>query len=128
MQHSKKKILICDDQYDFYETLRFIINEYLDDNLVDVDFSENGLDALLNTSKTKYDLIISDFKMPGINGVEFVNTLRSRESSKNKKTPILMFSAYRPNLSELEAGEGSVDFMPKPFKSEELMEYIKNNI
>ena len=128
MQHSKKKILICDDQYDFYETLRFIINEYLDDNLVDVDFSENGLDALLNTSKTKYDLIISDFKMPGINGVEFVNTLRSRESSKNKKTPILMFSAYRPNLSELEAGEGSVDFMSKPFKSEELMEYIKNNI
>lgn len=128
MQHSKKKILICDDQYDFYETLRFIINEYLDDNLVDVDFSENGLDALLNTSKTKYDLIISDFKMPGINGVEFVNTLRSRESSKNKKTPILMFSAYRPNLSELDAGEGSVDFMSKPFKSEELMEYIKNNI
>ena len=128
MQHSKKKILICDDQYDFYETLRFIINEYLDDNLVDVDFSENGLDALLNTSKTKYDLIISDFKMPGINGVEFVNTLRSRESSKNKKTPILMFSAYRPNLSELEAGEGSVDFMPKPVKSEELMEYIENNI
>lgn len=119
-----KKVLVCDDHYDFYEMLRFFIDESLSDYTVKVDFSSNGLDALLNTSKHKYDLIISDFKMPGMDGIEFINNLRTKESSQNHETPILMFSAYKPNLADLIDGEGSVTFMSKPFNSKALMDYV----
>ena len=120
-----KKILICDDEYDFYEMLDFFIKEYLDTYSIDVEFSSNGLDALLNTTKSKYDLIISDFKMPGMDGINFINSLRTKDTSQNHETPVLMFSAFRPNLNELVGGRDSITFMTKPFNSEKLMQYIE---
>lgn len=124
--NNQKRILICDDHYDFFETLSFYINEYIQGEDVNVEFSSNGSDALQNTSKYKYDLIISDFKMPGMNGVEFINKLREDKETLNVETPVLMFSAYRPDLTELNDGENSITFMSKPFNSDKLMEYILN--
>ncbi len=68
-----KRILVVDDE----EALRDLISEVLTADDYDVDTACDGDSALRKTKSAHYDLIVSDWKMPGLNGYEFYEQLRA---------------------------------------------------
>ena len=82
----KKKILICDDE----EPIRLLLTEALQDRY-DVEEVTDGRDALKRITLEKFDLLITDIKMPGTHGLEVIERIREREND----IPIIICSAYR---------------------------------
>ncbi|MGB9722017.1 MAG: response regulator [bacterium] len=82
----KKKILICDDE----EPIRLLLTETLKEDY-DVFQTDNGREAIKMVTKSNFDLLIIDIKMPGTHGLEAIERIRER----NKEIPIIVCSAYR---------------------------------
>ena len=87
-----------------------------------VDVAPNGDEALHWTGTAKFDIIILDLMLPGINGIEVCRTLRERGSS----TPILMLTA-RDAVEDRVKGldSGADDYLVKPFAFAELMARLR---
>ena len=86
---------------------------------------EDGLEALAHASSAAYHLIITDYKMPRMNGVEFCRQLRSYEGHKD--TPIIMCSSA---LTELDTEAllqevGLITFLQKPIDATGLTELFR---
>ena len=113
----KERILIVDD--DKYISL--LLFNFLEDEGYVCDTAENGLEALEKVSKgTKYDLVLLDFVMPKMNGMEFLAAVKEI----SPKLPVLMISGYRTRENTLEALKlGAIGFIKKPFS---LTDVLKN--
>jgi len=90
----------------------------------------NGEEALHITKSEKFDFIITDFYMPKVNGVDFIQLVRKLEGP-NQRTPIILLSAYNPNLVASHTEEAieqlnwdNVFFMDKPINTTQLDHYI----
>jgi two-component system, NtrC family, sensor kinase len=68
-----KRVLVVDDE----EALRDLLSVVLTDDHYDVDTAGDGDTALRKTKSAHYDLIVSDWKMPGLNGYEFYQQVRA---------------------------------------------------
>ena len=87
--------------------------------------STDGADALLKSVDNPPDLIISDFRMPGLDGRQLFEKLRSRESTRNIP---FVFVASRGDIEEKlrpAVGGGVEDFIPKPFFVADLVRQVK---
>jgi CheY-like chemotaxis protein len=87
--------------------------------------SSDGADALLKSVDNPPDLIISDFRMPGLDGRQLFEKLRSRENTRN--IPFI-FVASRGDIEEKlrpAVGGGVEDFIPKPFFVADLVRQVK---
>jgi len=85
--------------------------------------ASNGTEALAKLSEEKIDLIISDWNMPEMNGLQFVQTVKAKEEYRN--IPIIMLTTVSTQdevLAALKAGASS--YIVKPFKPEDLKEKI----
>ncbi len=112
----EKTILIVDDEF-------FIVNalsvKFRNSNYA-VATARNGIEALERVREAKPDLVITDFQMPGMNGMELVEVLRSEESTS--MIPIIMLTARGQSL--LDEGDGRLGvnaFMSKPFSPKEMV-------
>ena len=81
-----------------------------------------GPDALEHALGGSFDLVLLDIGLPGIDGFEVLRRLRERDTS----LPVIMLTA-RTSLSDTVAGldSGANDYMPKPFKFDELLARIR---
>src|ERR1700719_4152609 len=87
--------------------------------------SSDGADALLKSVDNPPDLIISDFSMPGLDGRQLFEKLRSRENTRNIP---FVFVASRGDIEEKlrpAVGGGVEDFIPKPFFVADLVRKVK---
>jgi len=87
--------------------------------------SSDGADALLKSVDNPPDLIISDFRMPGLDGRQLYEKLRGRESTRNIP---FVFVASRGDIEEKlrpAVGGGVEDFIPKPFFVADLVRQVK---
>jgi CheY-like chemotaxis protein len=87
--------------------------------------SSDGADALLKSIDNPPDLIISDFRMPGLDGRQLYEKLRSRENTRNIP---FVFVASRGDIEEKlrpAVGGGVEDFIPKPFFVADLVRQVK---
>ena len=83
----------------------------------------DGADALLKAVDNPPDLIISDFRMPGLDGRQLYEKLRGREATRN--IPFI-FVASRGDIEEkLRPLVAAEDFMPKPFFVADLVRLAK---
>jgi CheY-like chemotaxis protein len=85
----------------------------------------DGADALLKSVENPPDLIISDFRMPGLDGRQLFEKLRSRENTRNIP---FVFVASRGDIEEKlrpAVGGGVEDFIPKPFFVADLVRQVK---
>jgi CheY-like chemotaxis protein len=82
----KKKILVCDDA-DFIRTL---LQETLSDSYV-VESANNGSEAIARLENDIFDLMIMDFKMPGLDGLRAIEQIRKT----NITIPIIIITAYQ---------------------------------
>src|SRR6202048_2554903 len=87
----------------------------------------DGADALLKAIDTPPDLIISDFRMPGLDGRQLFEKLRGRDSTRNIP---FVFVASRGDIEEKlrPAGGGVEDFVSKPFFVSDLVRQTKKII
>jgi len=85
----------------------------------------DGADALLKSIDNPPDLIISDFRMPGLDGRQLFEKLRGREATRNIP---FVFVASRGDIEEKlrpSVGGGVEDFIPKPFFIADLVRQTK---
>lgn len=84
--------------------------------------ASNGEEALHFIEKEKFDVILLDWKMPRMNGIDFLKYLRSR----GKETPVILLTALSRVTNKVEALElGADDYITKPFSFDELLARVK---
>ncbi|MBF0476724.1 MAG: response regulator [Deltaproteobacteria bacterium] len=105
------KILVADD---FGIERRLIVNFLAKLCFTDVIEVGDGAEALRVLSKTKVDLVISDWRMPKMSGLDLVTTMRRTEGLK--QIPVLMITAEHHYGKVVEAVEAGVtNYIVKPF-------------
>ncbi|MCP4665512.1 MAG: response regulator [Deltaproteobacteria bacterium] len=111
----KKRILIVDDERNVRMSIHLVL-EHLD---YEIDFAENGVEAIARIEKGPYDLIITDYKMPEMDGVELIQKAKELFPSM----PILMVAGDRPEGSLLKCG--ATAYIEKPFNVFELQKTVE---
>jgi len=118
-----KQILIIEDDINILEFNARLLqsNNYL------VIKAENGIDALQLLEKTLPDLIICDVMMPKMDGAEFLQNLKSNETTNH--IPVIFLSAKASANSRLEIlNLGAQAYLTKPFLPNELLALVKNQL
>jgi len=113
------KILIIDDERAIRSSLRDIL-EYEKFEVVDAADGKSGLEIL---EKEKPDLIFCDIKMPGIDGIEVLQSIMQ----KNPDLPVVMISGHGTIETAVEAvKKGAYDFIQKPLDLNRILVTIRN--
>lgn len=118
-------VLVVDD----FSTMRRIIKKHLSGlGLTNVIEAENGLEAWNIIKAQKIDLVICDWNMPEMTGMDLLREVRgSGEPVKN--IPFIMVTAENKSKITIENGEEKLtEYMPKPFKAKDIEEKVKSMI
>lgn len=116
-----KKILIADDEPDILEILEFNLQQ----EGYEVVTAKTGDEAIEKAKQTMPDLIILDVMMPGKNGIEVCNLLRSMPGFN--KTLIIFLSAMSDEVTEIKGLEtGADDYLTKPISSKILLSKVNS--
>jgi DNA-binding NtrC family response regulator len=130
------KILVVDDE----RAIRNTLKEILEFEGYSVDLAEDGKQALEKVGKDQYDLIYSDVKMPGMDGIEFLEEIKKIDrsavgpSQSDYKTtnvvgscPVVMISGHGNIETAVEAiKKGAYDFIEKPLDLNRLLVATRN--
>jgi two-component system chemotaxis response regulator CheY len=109
-------ILIVDDFASMRRIIKGTLKSIGFDNFIE---AEDGLVALKKLEKEKIDLIVSDWIMPNMNGLEFLKAVK--KESKFKDIPFIMVTAEGQKGNVLEAiNAGVSNYIVKPFTPETL--------
>lgn len=102
------KILLVDDDLEFCNKL----SEWLSKQNFTVDTAANGEDAIQLAQSFQFDIIVLDWQMPGVSGLDVCRILRA----KNIRTPILFLTGMGEySQKELGLDTGADDYLVKPF-------------
>ncbi len=113
------KILIIDDE----RAIRSTLKEILEFENYTVDEAEDGAKGLQHLSKSKYDVVLCDIKMPGMDGIEVLE--KAMEITPD--TPFIMISAHGTIDTAVEATKkGAYDFLQKPPDLNRLLVTVRN--
>lgn len=113
-----KKILLAEDE----EILRMLIVDTFEEKDYQVDEAEDGMEALDLFHQNQYDLIILDYMMPVLSGLEFIEKIKDEK----KNTKILMLSAKSQQFEQEKVLKAGADyFMSKPFIPSQLLEKVE---
>ena len=115
-----KRILIVEDT----RTIPEVIKVYLLGNDYEYLQAPNGEEALKVAGKNRPDLIISDIKMPVMDGFQFCEQLKA--NPKTKGIPVVLLTSLKDDASRAEGQRVGADgFLNKPIDSEELRKTVK---
>lgn len=114
---NKYKLLIADDESAIIESITNVLEKFDYEILA----APNGLKAYNIAIKVFPDLIITDWEMPSMNGVDLIRKLKNNE--KTKGIPIIMITGVMNTLDNLKIAfdAGATDFIDKPIVPVELV-------
>ena len=117
-------ILIVDDQANVRTAVLQLLLSCNRSDLT-IDQATNGSDALRRLQAKKYDLLISDTEMPGMNGADLMHAVRADE--KLKQLPAILMLAVGAGKQDVlgAVALGISGFIIKPFRPEQLRAQIK---
>ncbi len=111
------KILVVDDE----EGARDLFNTILTDEGYDVALADGGEEALGLFKSNPFDLVITDIKMPVMDGLQLLQEIRKMGS----KTDVIMVTAYGEVESYLKAMSlGAAEYINKPIRIKELKQIV----
>ena len=111
------KILVVDDE----EGARELFNTILTDEGYEVTLANDGQDALSCMRGNTYDLVVTDIKMPGMDGLQLLQEIRKAGSQAD----VIMVTAYGEVESYLKAMSlGAAEYINKPIRIKELKRIV----
>ncbi len=115
------KVLVVDD----FATMRKIEKNILSQlGIKNVDEADDGSTALPKIQQNKYDVILMDWNMPQMSGLELLKAVRSDPNTKN--VPIVMVTAEALKDNIVAAAQAGVnDYVVKPFTAAVLEDKLK---
>ncbi len=114
----QRKVLIVEDDADIEQ----LVTLHVKDLGCSVDVASDGETGLEKALKNKYDLIVLDIMLPGVDGLEICKEVRSEKNY----TPILMLTSRSEELDKVLGLEvGADDYLTKPFSVRELLARVK---
>ncbi len=114
----KKRILIIEDD----PQISALLQKYLHEEQFETATAMNGDNGLLLFNTEKFDVVILDIMLPGINGLQVCTKIREKS-----QVPILMLTALgTPENIAIGLDMGADDYLTKPFKFIELMARIRS--
>jgi two-component system OmpR family response regulator len=112
------KILVVEDD----RTVGQYVKRGLEEQRYQADLVDDGMDGLRLASGGRYDIIVLDLRLPGMNGFEMLRTLRDRGNT----TPVLVLTAQDSVDFKVQAlRAGADDYVTKPFAFEELLARVE---
>jgi len=121
MERHKGRILIVEDEKSMREVLKIL----LEGENYEVVSASDGLEGLSHIEKDIFDLVITDVKMPKVDGFELL--IKVKEMSPN--TIVIMITAFGTTEAAIEAMKlGAYDYINKPFKIDEIRLIVKKAI
>lgn len=110
-----ERILVIDDELDMLMLLRMIIEDNTD---YEVEATNNPSEALKMVMENDYDLVVSDLKMPGMDGLELFDEVKGMKPD----LPLIIITAYGSLETADEAMKmGVADFITKPFRKDSIL-------
>ena len=117
------KVLIVDDHKTMLRIVRNILNQI---GISNIDEASDGKEALSRLVKDKYDLIVSDWNMMPMTGLELCQQVRQNEAFKHQTVPFIMVTAESKPENVMEAKKAGVNnYIVKPFSAETMEMKIK---
>ncbi len=115
------QILVVDDERGPRELLESALLE----EGYQVTAAKNGEEACQIFDEKKFELVITDFKMPGLNGIKLLKRIKTRAP----ETLVILITGYASLSSAIHAiREGAYDYLTKPFQLDELYIVVKNAV
>lgn len=113
MENTQYSILVVDDD----TRIRQLLSKYLRKHDFTIFEAIDGETALEQIKNNKFDLLILDVMMPGLNGIELTKKIRNQYN-----IPILMLTALSETIDRIKGLQAGVDdYLPKPFDPQELL-------
>jgi CheY-like chemotaxis protein/anti-sigma regulatory factor (Ser/Thr protein kinase) len=117
-QTSRRRILVADDD----EMVRQVLERYLNSQGMEVQAACDGQEALSMFSSQHFDLVISDLRMPGIDGLQLLHAIKGL----NPRVPFIFISGYGDIPTVVEALKAGADnFLGKPVEMAELAKVVQ---
>lgn len=117
MSRNTARILVVEDDLDIVR----VVKSYLERSEFIVDTASDGLTGLSRALDEPPSLIVLDWMLPGIDGLEFMKRLR-----REQQTPVIMLTARGEEDDRIKGLQlGADDYVPKPFSPRELVARIE---
>ena len=114
----KLRVLVVEDAH----LLRDVLRTCLEHDGFEVDTAANGADALVYFHPDRYWVVITDFRMPGMNGLELARAIKG----KSDKQPVLMVSGSETCLEWRPEDRATINgLLPKPFTTAEFRDALE---
>ena len=113
----KQKALVIDDEQVVLDSVRKILT----DENYEVDVSLSGREGLNWAIQKKYDIVLTDIRMPDIGGMRVLRDIKRA----NPSLPVVMITGYASVQSSVQAMKlGAADYIEKPFTPDQLIEAV----
>jgi DNA-binding NtrC family response regulator len=113
------RILVVDDEPNMLRLLKTIL---MDKTGYEVTTTNNPLEVSKLLQESHYDLVVTDLKMPLVDGIDLIGIVKNIEATM----PIIVITAYGTIETAEEAiQKGAYDFITKPFRKETILITIK---
>lgn len=122
----QKRVLLIDDDKIVLKS----ISKFLSSHGFDVEIVQDGEEALRKAKNNNFDLIITDVRMPGMNGIETIKKIRELyQKLKKPHVREIVITGYADSTVEREAQKlGITDYIYKPFATTEFINTIEKKL
>ena len=112
------RVLVVDDE----AVIRDALKRILEGERFSVETCVSGHSAIESLHEREFDLIVTDLKMPGMNGIEVLKAVKALQP----EAPVIMITGYASVDTAVEAMKnGAVDYIAKPFSPEQFLEKVE---
>ena len=113
---AKTRVLVVEDE----DAIATILEYNLTKEGFDVTLAGDGEDAILRIDESQPDIVVLDWTLPKLSGIEVCRRLRSKSETRN--IPVIMLTARSEETDRIRGLEtGADDYLTKPFSTAELM-------
>jgi two-component system alkaline phosphatase synthesis response regulator PhoP len=116
-----KKVLVADDEIHIVQ----VVAMKLRNNGFEVVTADNGSDAYKLCCEEKPDIILTDYQMPGLTGIELIEKIRGTSGFEN--VPVIMLTARGFAVNDQQREKLNIaECISKPFSPKELLNHVEN--
>lgn len=115
------KILVVDDE----QKVRHLLTMILENSGHEIENAEDGFQAFAMVQEKHFDILITDIKMPGLDGVELIKKVKKAQIP----CPVIVITAFATVSSAVETMRaGASDYITKPFETDQILLAVERTL